>query len=208
MNSLFGYPQIENVDSLQRKFKKDDFSWWNVLIDFEETLQSPTPENISEKFSFSPSDLIGPWSCYLPATVTWVVMNLYVKATKGLSFKPFSKLTNLLNLIRYSLEQATTKLEEKYATESEHEVLVKELFDFSGLPYPVNPETMFDVLSRLGFVITSRDGIKVEYLVAQDLPEPEKVLQFPDGWFQRLEEFVRTGSILFSYLELDEILAE
>lgn len=190
------------------KFAQDDYRWWNVIIDFEDKLSAPTSENYAERFSFSPEAMTGEWAQFIPTNLTWAITLLYFEAAKGLKYRAFDNLSDILALIREGMEQEEVGGPiKKHDFALDREVLVKELFDFNKLPYPTNPETAFDFLCRVGFIIQNRNGLKVEYALAQVAPDPAKVLSFPQDWEKRVEEFVRTGSIVFSYLSLDEILA-
>ena len=190
-----------------KKFAKNNYSWWQGLIDFEEGLISPTPKDYADRYIFSPKQITGPWERYLPNTVIWVLTHLYSEKTLGLKYTSFSNLESLLKIISNGLKEAVEGLLET-PYEADRSLLIKELYDFNDLPFPVDAYTTFDYLCRTGFIIINRDGLRVEYSLATEIPDPKSVLKFPESWEHRVQEFVTTGSAIFSYLDLDEILAE
>lgn len=184
----------------EEKFAKNDYSWWNILLDFEEKLHAPTPDDFAESFSVSPEMIIGEWARFLPSHVILALNLMYMEATKGLRLRIFDDLSEVLTLLREALEIEAAE-EDTSQFLPERTILLKELYDFNALPYPLNSETTFDFLCRLGFIIPSRDQLQVEYRLAEEMPDPGEVLSLPDGWENRTEEFIKTGSVLFSYLD-------
>jgi hypothetical protein len=141
--------------------------------------------------------------------ITWAVTLLYMRATTGGTFRAFSSLAEILDIINQGMERlGPAKDAKSVRSEPDRELLIKELCDFNDLPYPIDAATTFDYLHRLGFVVPEQSGKKVEYSLAQELPSPEEVLSFPPDWEDRVDKFLTTGSVLFSYLSLEEIVAD
>jgi hypothetical protein len=190
-------------------FEPDDFSWWNARLDLGSEIIPTTLNDYPESYGLVPLDLLaGHWAKYLPSAITATLLALYSSATTGGEFRAFNTLTEILEIITQSLgaDEATEGPDE--SSTADRNLLIKELCDFNSLPYPVDAHTAFDYLCGSGFILVDHEGTRVEYSLAKEPPLPEDVLTIPDGWEERVSWYLSTGSILFSYLTIEEIVAD
>ena len=78
------------------KFGPEDYSWWDVEIDFGDGFEARTPKDFANEFSFSPEYILGPWSRYLPLAVIDSLYVIYSHATTGLKFTKFDSISDIL----------------------------------------------------------------------------------------------------------------
>jgi hypothetical protein len=185
------------------KYDKDDYTWWDVKLDLGEKLVPTTTEDYPEEFSLYPSDIMEQWSRYLHINAAHALVILYSKASIGGNISPFSCVEEILNI----LEEVFQSKDVIEGTAIDREILIKELCEYNKLPYPIDPHSYFDYFLKLGFIQVKQDKLKTEYCLASDMPEPSKILSFPDAWEEKINKYVTTGSILFSYLSIDEIVS-
>jgi len=182
-------------------FVQDDFSWWNARIDLGKGIMPTTIDHYPNGYGLVPDVVIDRWAKYLPGAVFSALFLLYMRATTGGGFRTFSNLSEIVEVIDRSLTIELT-------SDADRELLIKELCDFNRLPYPVGAHTAFDYLCKIGFIVISQYRTQVEYSLATDIPLPEDVLHTPKGWEDRVDKYLSTGSVLFSYLTLEEIVTD
>ena len=49
---------------------------------------------------------------------------------------------------------------------------------------------------------------QVEYALTAEMASPKEVLKIPKKWEERMNLFLENGSIIFSYLKIDEIVEQ
>jgi hypothetical protein len=184
-------------------FEQDDYSWWDFKIDLKDDLYPETSEDYPEDYTLIPTELQEAWSSYLPTGVFFVLLELYHIALKGGTRRNFKSLSEVLVIIEKSFQ----KLSSKPSYEIDRELLLKELCDYNQIPYPVDAATTFDYLRATGLLITKKSKKKVKYILPINLPDPHDVFQFPPQWEKRIDNYLNTGSVLFSYLTLEEIVS-
>lgn len=184
-----------------QSFSENDYRWWNVYIDYGATFQPETPKDYPQDYSLFPQDLFVRWMRYLTPWTTDALIALYIEASKGGELTPFTDFKELLRVINQALVLAHDD------PLPDRQLLIKELYDFNALPYPVDAESVFDFLCAVGFLKVKQNALKVEYWLTEDMPDPEEVLSFPENWEKRVDKFLVTGSVLFSYLSVEEIIS-
>lgn len=186
-----------------KKFRENDYSWWDTHIDLGEGITPTTTNDYPEQYGYIPNDLVDKWARYLPTIVWNTTMLLYQNITRNNNFDlSYNSIELLLENIRQVMQKLGLKDKEKDTTSIDREFLVKELFDINSIIYPTNELSMLECLQQLGFVLNH----ELNYSLTKKLPEPKKTLKIPKEWESKMDKFVGTGSILFSYLNTDEIL--
>jgi len=194
--------RLEISKTRERRFRKDDFSWWNTVIRLDD-LKLETCYDYPERYCIFPMELVK-WYRYLPGYVAPVIPRLYAMASVGGKLKAYESLSEVLKEINDELE-CLAEAERKHGhSDPDREVLIKELYDFNRINYPLHAEEVFDFLSHIGFIGVDSSQGKARYLMAEQCPDPKEILRFPSGWHERAETYVRTGSVLFSYLTVEE----
>lgn len=83
-------------------------------------------------------------------------------------------------------------------------MLIKELHDYNKILYPITIEDTIEYLLKVGFLCKSEKPNF--YRVSMNIPSPKKVFDFPPEWQDRFDKFIETGSVLFAYLSIEEII--
>jgi hypothetical protein len=194
----------------EESYSEDDYSWWDVRVDLGEGIKPRTAVDYPDRYSAVPNALIDSWMRYLPSRTSIVLMSLYQQATQGGTFKALGSFSDTLAAIVRAFEQAhrfqdSTKLETSYP---DRELLIKELHLHNELPYPVDAATTLDYLQRIGFIVSNQSGTNIEYSLIEEPVPAHEVIAIPTGWEEKTNKFLATGSILFAYLSLEEIVTD
>jgi len=114
----------------------------------------------------------------------------------------------MLAIIKDGVEKFLTSSNDeiKFSSDIDKELLLKELYDYNSITYPIDAPTILDCLQQLGLVAIVQEKSKIVYRVPNLTPKPKRVFRFPKDWHKRMDEYVEKGTILFSYLSLDEIV--
>jgi len=188
-------------------FDSSDYSWWNFCTDFGDTLIPKTLEDFPESYFLFPKYLLNDWAKYMPMPFHALVIDLYASKTRGGEVLHFSNTTELLAEIQDSMD--TDQYQRNFSTQPssiDREFLIKELFEFNSLIYPMSGNEYMDLCLRFGVISVREEDDNLHIHLAEDLDSPTTFLKIPSGWDERYEKFIITGSILFSYLSLDEIV--
>jgi hypothetical protein len=193
----------------EKSFSENDFGWWNVLIDFGEDFIPTLPSDYPNTFIYVP-DTIRHWQRYTPVGFIILFYDLCHKLKAEGEFeyqtvKSSSQLISLIDEITKELEE-TAQSEESYSLD--RKVLIKELYDFNSFAYPFDATSTFDFLLQIGFLKMKKRGAEIEYQINKKPPHPKRIIKFPQNWEKRMNEFLKTGSILFAYLSVEEILSK
>jgi hypothetical protein len=191
---------------LGKKFAKNDYSWWNIRFDLGTDITLTTPSDYPEEYSLLPSELTGPWAKYLPAQTQYVIMFLYLEMTKGGKLKSFSSLNDVLQKIQELLDEKERPKKGFPASFFDRELLIKELYDYNSLTYPVDATSTLEFLQQTGFIKVIQSKGSVDYVLTAEIENPKKILKVPKGWDARMSKFLTSGSVLFSYLSTEEII--
>lgn len=191
---------------LGKKFAKNDYSWWNVRFDLGADIKLTTPNDYPDEFSLLPSELTGPWAKYLPARILHVITLLYLEMTVGGKLKAFSNLNEVLEKIQEGLDINGNPKDDFPASYFDRELLIKELCDFNSLTYPVDATSALEFFQQIGFIKVIQSKGSISYTLTDEMLSPKKILKIPKGWDDRMNKFLNSGSVLFSYLNTDEII--
>jgi hypothetical protein len=184
---------------LGRVFRPNDFSWWNAVLPLAPTFDTELLPGTADRMSLLPT-FLSVWSTYMPHWIELAVFHLYAEFTRGGKFSPLSR-TQAVSVIRtaWRNEDPIGK------SDADREVLIKELCESSGVTYPTDAESSFEYLAQIGIVV-QKEGVPGTYTLAQEPPNLERILRIPPGWRKRAAAYVRSGSVLFSYLRPEETL--
>ena len=192
--------------TLGKRFSRNDFSWWNIRFDLGKEIEPTTITDYPDQYSILPTDLTGPWGRYLPMIAWSVTISLYSEMTKGGVFRKFSNLADVLDKIQKGIEHSQSPSHDLQASFHDRELLIKELCDYNSLTYPVDSTTMLEFLQQIGFIQVNQSQGQIEYLLTGEIINPQKLLKMPKKWEERMDKFLTNGSVLFSYLSVDEIV--
>lgn len=192
-------------DMSGKKFRVRDSRWWNIRLDLGKAFKATTADDYPDEFSLIPTELTGPWARYLPMQTYLVICRLYLKMTRGGKLKPFSALETVLQSIEEAIDIEGSK-PELTGSSFDRELLIKELCEYNGLTYPVDPVTTLEFLQQTAFVQVAQAERQVQYSLAPKVLSPRKLLKIPRKWETRMDTFLKNNSALFSYLTIDEII--
>lgn len=190
----------------EKDFEEDDYSWWNVKIEFDDSLIPKTPEDDPERYASIPDEIMKSWGRYLPKKAYISLIMLYSRGTTLKGFVSFESINTVLDAIESGIESVQEEVESaSESSTADRELLIKELYDYNDFPYPTNEESIFDLFMDLGFIYTDREEGKHCYYLNKNVNKASDVIDIPPGWEDKMDKFTKTGSILFSYLEVDEV---
>ena len=179
-----------------------EFWWWKGLCDFEEGFMPTIPADNPESLSLVPNWFQELPKRYFPRIVHYVLLELFLCLTVGLKVDGLKiKKFKLLEIMREIISKYD--FPENHAEEVDGELLVKELCDYNGYIYPVDEQATFNYLKSLG-VIKNKHGSSAVIFVGEFKFSANFLV--PEDWEERYNKYVETGSILFSYLSVDEIV--
>jgi hypothetical protein len=189
------------------KYGPADYSWWEVRYDIQQDIVPASISDHPENLIYLPAEF-HKWHRYLPARLILALPYLYsLLSTRG-RLRSVAGLDALLSLIETAVEKTSRgEHREQSASTIDRELLIKELLDTNGVPYPIDKTTTFDFLVATGFIRIKRRKRTVAYSLARSVPDPLKRLRMPANWNMRTEKFLTTGSILFAYLTVDEVVS-
>lgn len=193
---------------LKKRFKSNSYKWWDVRINLGKSLKPTNSEDYPDDFVFMPIKIFDSWVRYLPNTVFSVLSVLCSKAFKGGKIRYFAGLNEILPIIDEILEHDAIQEIKTESSVTDRELLLKELCDYNSLPYPVDSNTVFDFLCKLGFIQVNNSELGLTYSLKPEIPDPLETLKFRDGWQERFEKYLITGTVLFSYLSYKEALSD
>jgi hypothetical protein len=165
---------------LEKKFPKNDFSWWDVRFDLGDDFNPTTVSDYPEEFSISPVNLTGPWGRYLPTSAWAVLLFLYPEMTKGGIFREFENLRDVFNKIERGIEHIKKPNYDLQASVHDKELLVKELCDYNFLTYPVDSTTLLEFLQQIGFIKVNQSQGQIKYLLAKEVISPKSLLKMKE----------------------------
>lgn len=195
---------VENITG--KRFRKDDFSWWNTNIELGEGFTPSTINDYPEQYGAIPNDLIDKWARYLPTAAWHTAMFLYQRITRNNNSDfTFENIDQLLSGLKEGIDKSGAKIGKTNDILVDRELLAKELCDFNSLTYPTSEATMLEFLQQIGFILIFQSRGKVVYSLTKHLPRPKKVLKISKQWEEKMDKFVSSGTILFAYLNIDEI---
>jgi hypothetical protein len=201
------YPRLESKSYFSKSSVSDftniDNKWWNISIELNNTnlhLNLPSDEH----FIFIPSIIIGDWSKYLPIYFTDIITQIYYKKSRGSTFSSFKNKKELTDLIS-TIFVDKKSLEKDYSPD--RELIIKELLNYNNLTYPVDEQSTYDLLIKIGIIVLEYEGLEVRYQLSDGshVKLPEEVLKFPSTWTNKINNYLETGSILLSYLNIKEL---
>ncbi len=178
-----------------------EYWWWNTKIAFDEGFDPSVPK--PEDYILIPDWFYELPKRYLPEITQHLLLRLFSHLTLGLrSDNLIISRRELAEIIELLLEEYA---EHDHGTENiDRELLVKELCDYNGHVYPVDIDTYISYLQSTSFILpTENESV---YKVAEDWTA-SSVFSIPPKWEEKYIKFVETGSVLFGYLSIDEIVA-
>lgn len=190
-----------------KSFSEHDYSWWDIIVDLGGSLTTESVEESDDWLKRS-KELSQTWARYLPAQAHIALVIMYLKATLNDEPWAFTSLEQVIAFVEDTFHAASSRAEQPLseAMGPDRELLIKELFDYNNYPYPVDAISMFDFLNRVGFIYIDQSGGTTSYALAEEVPRAAPCFLFPPQWEERLQKYLTTGSVLFSYLSLDEIV--
>lgn len=190
------------------KFSKNDFSWWNYKYDLGTEIELSTFSDYPELYHLIPTDFTDLWGIYLSKLAFSTMYFLYHEMLAGGESKTIDSLQEMLILIEEGISKYISVKEdnEKYNTAVDRELLIKELYDYNSITYPIDTPTILNCLQQVGLISVNQEKTRIKYQIPQITPKPKKVFKFPKNWHKRMDEYIEKGTILFSYLTINEIV--
>lgn len=181
----------------------DDLQWWNIAIELSGDCNFNTKPKSEEDYILIPNEIIGEWYRYLPRYLPMIITKLYCKKSKGMNFQQFKDKLEIIEIIDNEIKN---KIDDIGCPD--RELIIKELLNFNKLEYPIDSEAICDLLIKIGIIDVKYEGIRVNYFISngESIKLPSEVLTIPKNWDDKLDHYLNTGSILLSYLNIDEII--
>lgn len=179
-----------------------EFWWWWVRVDFDEGFVPPIPSDQPEELSLIPEWFFTIQKKYLPEVVITLLPKLFCHLTLGLKLENLVlSADELANIINSVFEQQAYPSDDTEAID--RALLVKELCDFNGHTYPIDTETTISYLESMGIISATKNSIGYELATEFTIPTEFTIT---DEWEEKFYTFVETGSVLFAYMSLEEIV--
>lgn len=206
-NHSWFFPTGETLNNYNRDVEEENrlssvSELWSTLVSYGEKLESSKAEDRPENLSYYPSYLLEEWSKFIPSVLLETIHNLYIESSKGLEWKVFQSKEEIFSIIEKAIElYDESNLEHESDYSIDRSVLIKEIFEYNGFFYSNELEIIYNQLIELKFIDENEDG---NISVVHD--EIHCNFKFPKGWKRRYEKYIVTGSVLFGYLKLSEIV--
>ena len=195
-NFVWFYPKNECRELIcgtEKKRKKlENYSWWNTVVTLEKNIKPDTIEDSPERFSLFPLGIFKKWARYLPSHIEILLFDLFITATKGGKFKIYESISEFLEVIDTCLTRVLER-EFRSSYQPDRELLIKELYEYNSIVYPIDASSTFDFLQRINIITTRKVKGNLVYLLSKRQPNPNKILKFPPGWHDRAKLFANTG---------------
>lgn len=175
---------------------------WSTLVSYGEGLESSKAEDRPDDLSYYPEKLIEYWQKFIPGVLLFSIQGIYIEASKGLKWKAFQSEDQVIKIIKDQVLHFEKSNDNKLLDYSiDRNLLVKEIFEYNGYSYTYEPEEIYKQLISLNFLLSKgNDEFEVNH---------EEVIcdfKYPKGWKRKYDKYIETGSILFGYLKLSEIV--
>jgi hypothetical protein len=187
-------------------FKKNDFSWWNYKWDMGTDMELTTMSDYPELYHLIPNYFLDTWGLYLPGIATGALFSMYRSMVGSDTLISVKSTQKILELIEQGINNILGESSMKYESSIDKELLLKELCDYNDIPYPVDAFTTLDYLTRMGLVTVTQEKSGISYQIPINAPRPNSIFRFPNKWKKRMDQYIEKGTVLFSYLTINEII--
>jgi hypothetical protein len=136
------------------KFRKNDFSWWNYRLDLGEEIELTTFSDYPELYHLVPNEFTDLWAIYLPKLAFGAMWSLYYEMLCGGKSKTIDSLQEMLKIIEEGLVNFFSNEEDNDKQDSsiDREFLLKELYDYNSITYPIDAPTILNCLQQIGLI--------------------------------------------------------
>lgn len=201
-----GKKMKKKIEKIEKAIIPDnDFSWWKSKVDLKVKIDSPTLFDKKRNYFLVP--ILDEWYKYLPDNVPLIIYHLCYKLCQGGFFKELDAVSDIISLIREGRHKFKERGVRKHRySKVDRELLIKELLEYNNLQYPTSDDEILDFLVKLEFITVVKKKGKVKYRMNKNIPSAKNKIKEPPRWRNKTRRFIEKGTIIFDYIELEELL--
>lgn len=195
-NYVWYYPGDNIAKICKRKKSKFNYLCWDAFTNLNKEfniIQSQKNTHIH-----IPNHYLDKWSNYLPGDTYEIIFELYNRPFKNGNHLSYQNEAECIKKINDGL-----KILENRSKNPDRELLIFELFSINQIKYPIQAEDYFHLFKKIG--ILEQKGSRIH--LPKQFKEPSVFFKtIPADWKKKSDNISKTGSILFSYINPDELI--